>query len=369
MMCRCQLPLRKLVRHKAHLRITGTFDFRWPRGSTIRVAFQDCQNSKALPKLVDKVREAFEAWGVGKVIRADGPNLAYAIVQELFPAGGQVTQDLLQEEADRVRQITAAEMRDRKAVAQLAGDAERFAAVAAHATEAGPSNAAHLAGVGAAVLDYDVLISFAPMPVVIPGSDFLENAARALVYAQSDLGSYAKREDLGLPTSYLGRPSTFKVDQEVGDLDLAWLNSSEGTFTIMHEVGHILGLAHEHQNPKRHLTEKVYRPYPQILEILTLREMAPIYHDFIERELTTPFADPEGSQTFSQWRDPTDAERAGGPIGSVMVEPIYRCMLLYREANHDCLRQADCLFEDAYYDQLQHPTDSDRRQLLQLYRP
>jgi len=239
--------------------------------------------------------------------------------------------------------------------------------VAKNARMAKPSADA-LAAFGARAFEYDVLISLAPMPLVVPGSDHLENAARALVYAQSDLGAYARREDLGLPTTFLGRPEAFPADGASSDPDLSWLASLQGRFTILHEIGHLLGLAHEHQNPKRGLVN--WRSPEEILAMVKLRGMEPVYQDFFHQELTGAFPLLKGAEAFSQWREPTDAERAGALIQSVMIEPLYRCMLRDREpAKHDCLHLRVCPYEQQAYETLQEPTDSDRLQLIQLYPP
>jgi hypothetical protein len=172
-------------------KITGTFDFRWSRGATIRVAFQDYpENPRALDMTIVRVREALEAWGVFPTLQSDGPALAYQIVPRHLPAGGEVSGQLLEEERERSRlQLSIATFKkDNQAAARLAHDAHRFEELATRARVAKPAPEA-LAGFGTEVFDYDVLVSVAPMPLVIPGSDHLDNAARAIIYAQSELGA------------------------------------------------------------------------------------------------------------------------------------------------------------------------------------
>ena len=390
MACSCQRGRRPDLRNPPPeaLRLTGTFDFRWPRNTKIRIAFQGGVAPAVMGVGIKLVEDALKHWGLGTTIAPGGPALAYQILPELvFPAADDpdglkkvqadqqrrtavLAKDLAAPKvgADQPHPDAAKQLEQKQRLLRDLKATDNFLAKS-RPQLAKPSDGRLAGAIETHVLDYDVLISFAPMPLVIPGTDHLENAARVIVYAQSELGAYARREDFGLPTAYLGRPTSFKKEGD-DDADVAWLNSSEGNFTLHHEIGHILGLAHEHQNPRRTaLAPLTWRRKAEILEILKSRGLEPLYQDFIDLDLVEPFPLLPGAECFSQWRTPSDAEVAGGLIDSVMIEPIYRCMLQSREPGHDCLNDPKCSVEQAIYQKLLKPTSSDLDTLLQIYPP
>jgi len=199
------------------------------------------------------------------------------------------------------------------------------------------------------------------MPIIEPPNGKKGSQARLLQYAQSELGSYARRKQLGLPTVYLGRPEYYPTLPQDRPGDEGWFDSVEGRFVMAHEMGHVLGLAHEHQNPHRQLE---WRSHEEIMAIVKLRFFEPIYDDFVSRELTRPW---QGGDAYSYWRKPRDpAERE---LDSVMTEPIYKCMLAQRDRDHECLGQRLCLVEQTEMQRMQSPTAADREQLQRIYPP
>jgi len=80
--------------------------------------------------------------------------------------------------------------------------------------------------------NYDVLINLDPLA-----------AAGTIKAPQSALGTYAQRTPLNVPTSYCGHPEGLK---QAADYYL----SPAFTHIVLHELGHIFGLPHLHQNPE-----------------------------------------------------------------------------------------------------------------------
>jgi hypothetical protein len=368
--CRSRFAERSDVRAPAGLeRLSGTFDFRWVRGSTVRVAFQEHGDPAFLQVLIDKVSKAFQAWGVyenagGGPIHGE-PNLAYEIVKgPYYPKGGNVPPFLTTGEASRVTQRMAGASAEMKA--RLERQAKWFKERAADpkATMAVPTPE-QLARLGDKALAYDVLISFAPMPLVIPSNPHLDDAAHALIYAQSTLGSYAKRVGFGCPTTYLGCPRHFsRKTADPARADDDWFNSPEGWYAILHEVGHILGLAHEHQNPKRRLEAEEWIGFDEFNQLLESCGVDLADEEYFERDLTASFPMLPGAERYSQWRDPSAAEVAGEPIKSVMIEPLYWCALRVNAQHCHEKRYSDL---EAIYRKLQSPQPADLDQLRLLY--
>jgi len=341
--------------------VTGTYDFRWPRGSVIRFAFQEGAAPDLITDVKRKLRRTLEAWGVFPDLRKGGPALAYAFVDAAFPPGRPViAADLAEFDRDASAWIAKLRARGSTDVERLTREHARFMASAPRATIS-LGDAARLAAYADQALSYDVLIALSPMPIVEQASGKKGSQARLLQYAQSELGSYARRKQLGLPTVYLGRPEYYPLlpDDRAGDE--GWFESAEGRFVMAHEVGHILGLVHEHQNPNRQLE---WRPAEEISLIVKLRFFEPIYEDFLTRELTRPW---QGGEAYSYWRTPhVPNER---DLDSVMTEPLYKCLLARRDPDHNCLGERVCAVERAELARMQAPTAADREQLRRIYPP
>jgi hypothetical protein len=359
MICEFQLRLQSKRPLAPTTRLTGTYDFRWPRGTIIRIAFQKANNA-VLQVARANIAAALESWGVYPKLKKDGPAVGYVFLAETLQAGKAMTEKeigdakaVLQAQIDRTEDGQKERFkRERDGFLREAAKANAARPDAQHLNQEPP-------------LEYDVLISLADLPLVIPKNEHIESVPRVSLYAQAELGAYAKREDYGLPTAYLGCPPSFREGGSADDRAIAWLNSDEGKFTTAHEVGHLLGLVHEHQNPQRTidwLNDEVI-----LKDLIKVRQGDPIYEDFVKLVLTQKWPiDPE--ERFSQWRTPANPFEQ--EIDSVMAEPIHLCAQKTSPGQHDCLGRVVCQHEQAFYARFAGKASaSDRAQLKVIYPP
>jgi hypothetical protein len=206
---------------------------------------------------------------------------------------------------------------------------------------------------GGQVVDYDVLVSFLPLPVYLPANE--QHPTETLVgTSASDLGRYALRSEYGVPTVFLGPLAHAKPE--------TWFTSPEGIFTVVHELGHVLGLPHEEQNP---LADDL--PWKSIDEIVAIVKARGALADgvdvkaFIEDAITTKWP---GEQRFSDWRQPAAAE-PGYDFKSVMAKPSYRCLL--RGVHGPSCKPEGCPTYESDLARLGNPTDGDLRHLNVVY--
>lgn len=156
---------------------------------------------------------------------------------------------------------------------------------------------------------YDVLVSLASLPQARKANTKWKNKQTTPIFLPgSELGRYAQRADYGIPTTYLGKreqldltPSEYFVSKEFWN----W---------CVHEFGHVLGLPHEHQNPKIHAQLKL-REAGQIVEALQIALKNTKTGDLntnitlgeIEEEITTAWPAVRDRQTkavlYSDFRD------------------------------------------------------------------
>jgi hypothetical protein len=188
-------------------RVFGTWDFKWPQGAVIRVAFPDWPGGPEDTKL-------------------DGIEFA--------PEGDEETR-LLDGRTGYARLTRTVECLARRWLIQGPNIKLEFQHNTVPSSEPRPD-------------DYDVLVSLAALPVFQKRQELLADGTVRTVQKKyflpgSELGRYAQRIDYGLPTTYLGKRE--HLAGSVAD----YFSSPEFRHWVIHEFGHVLGLPHEQQNP------------------------------------------------------------------------------------------------------------------------
>lgn len=292
--------------------LSGTWDFKWPSGTNLRVAFQrlpvdlrgfDVPFETAQALVLNKL----DQW-LGGADGIEAVNLTYEVTAPLPPP------PLHPDSSPR-----------------RAKSETRFSGF----------------------VEYDVLVSFLPLPVLLPATE--QHPQEVLSASVSELGRYAHRIEYGVPTIYLG--------PQPGMIASQWFSSADGIFTVVHELGHLLGLPHEQQNPR--LPKLRWRPLPEMLEILELRD-GDMLGDNLEEVLRAEIIEPwPGELAFSDWRQPPQTIDSG--LSSVMARPLYRCLLDGGHPGFDCRTLKRCPHEEQALQQLQGPTPGDLSHLLAMY--
>lgn len=289
----------------------GTWDFKWPQRTQIRFAFQRLppEVELNLEALIRKFAEIANAWlpegnsNVGFDFSLGNPRLLAAPSKVPVPAGV---------EANGRRELYSAE---------------------SYRPGADP------------YVDYDVLVSFAPLPVlaVPPRRPDGTVDQRELVTGQvSVLGAYARRAEYGSPTTLVG-PNT----DESGCSSLAdYFSGAAYRYIVLHELGHILGLAHAHQNPLYRLNQaRLGRPIvidpsrviavvnalaPQLQTRFFPGRAAATIRDELASELRDVWPhDPpiDGRIPYSDWLDVTVGEGRDLEHSTVMAHPGWSAIL------------------------------------------
>ncbi|MFO7179003.1 MAG: hypothetical protein DIU78_009915 [Pseudomonadota bacterium] len=299
--------------------ITGTWDFKWPLGTEIRVAFQKPPASMGLTP-----KEFTDAKGIVKDLAASW---------KLPPSSG-IRFCFLDEDLEPPLGIDNS-FTDQHRSPFLPDTPEK--------------------------IPYDVLISLEDLPVL--RVDPFRGAGAEIeevVFPVSDLGSYARRADYGAPTTYIGRFGVFK---EASLLD--YLQSPVGRHVVVHELGHVLGLPHLHQHPDLLPAcdrEKFYKPLCSIVEIMEKQLGVEVTKKIVHGHLIDPWP---GSPDYSDWVELTqeirDAHQRDGTLASVMTMPNYACLLR---------NGSPCPASGALPDQIiQEPGALDEEMLKRMYDP
>jgi len=299
--------VRKPLLHRA-TEIAGTWDFKWPLGTEIRVAFQKPPNLNAEDKFDEARREVIRLarrWedALSKELAS---NSAHGVTSgEFFRNGIRLAfpEDLIFDAPGPYESIAAEEHRS----PFLREDARRR--------------------------HYDVLVSLENLPLnrrrplVVPARG--ERPLRAesdlgverVATPTSDLGCYARRRDFGVPTIFLGRFGKRGHEWRLHD----YFKCPIVQHVVVHEFGHVLGLAHEHQNP--HFPRRVYREAAEIRKTFTgifQVEEEHVSDEDIREQLTDGWP---GAPEFSDWDDLRGSKRTLYDVDSIMAYPFHHLFL------------------------------------------
>ena len=261
--------------------ISGTWDFKWPQRKTIRFAFQalptdDAAIMPSLDYLIDKYIGICEKW------LARRPSIYFDFSLRTTPLPAPVKANGIQD---------------------------------ARSPDAVPR------------VEYDVLVSFAstPLRVLDPNPTYVTTVTGQL----SVLGSYARRINYGTPTTLVGpNRENIPASKALGD----YFDDPIFTHIVLHEVGHVLGIPHQHQNP-------LYRNRPDVIDNYSIdaklqgvrkKFWTQFDAEFDEeiRKLWPSLPENNGTIPFSDWSvyNGTSSERLENV--TVMAHPIWSDLLV-----------------------------------------
>lgn len=269
------------------IEVMGTWDFKWPLGTKIRVAFQPPRNAKA---------EAFQ----------EAKSLVAAIANRWLDGRADVAFDWLElsealEAADTPDDETPEARRDRSTFVLPATTQEFLAR------------------------DYDILVSLDPLLAL----------NEPLLFPKSELGAFARRVDYGVPTVFLGPLKEQSLTE--------YLKTDLAQYFVLHEFGHVLGLVHEHQNPNlkrlrgklpppdvnqdpaEHLIEPIARAFEDVHNVkdVDVYKSGLDVKQFIEDQILAPWP---GNPEFSDFREYPEDDAVA--FDSVMMLQIFCSLIL-----------------------------------------
>ncbi len=228
--------------------------------------------------------------------------------------------------------------------------------------------------------DYDVLVSLEPLPLTLVDPLAEHPEPRRIFLPYSELGTYARRLDFGTPTMFIG-----PMPSKSGGL-ADYYREPRAQAMVLHEFGHALGLAHEHQSPNARaalqLTADDYDldkarllmirrlgvPESELPEIKRDKDTGEIKANdptalFLRSHLGLTWP---GNQRFSDWRQYSEKR-----LDSVMAVPYHGCALKSESASRCGISCCNCNCDDRCHDYETalrgEPTDADRAFLRLMY--
>lgn len=302
--------------------VTGTWDFKWPRGTRIRVAFQRPQHLG--------LREF---------------DFARAQVRALAQRWEQAVRNRLGS--------SSAEFFDR-GISFAFSDEWLMDPPMGTGFSPGSEHRSPFLPNEKGALEYDILISLADLPLRVvdpfaltPSTPREPAGVRRIVLPASLLGSYARRADHGAPTMFLGRFGQ-SVTRNIPLNEHLELPLTQ--YAVVHEFGHVLGLPHEHQNPN--YPPATFIPMAELIE--SVRETFGLGSENLDAQEARDhiLASWAGSREFSDWHKPAGTLY---DLESVMAYPRLRDLLVSTQTP----RQRQEL--------IVHPTATDVDNLLRIY--
>lgn len=303
----------------ARFEVSGTWDFKWRRGSRIRVAFQ---------RLPQRMEAFFDAFLTVKTLVIElaqrwetsvpgMPRFDFSLPDLDPPLGDGAAP------ADRHR-----------------------SSFSKTTTREAP---------------YDILVSLQDLPIALEDPFRAPDDQRqALVLPVAELGSYARRGDYGAPTMYIGRFGKFALSQKPDDF-VGFYGQGIGQHVVVHEFGHAVRLPHLHQHPRLIESSNVdfhsafphsaqarrqridaarasfYRPVSELEALFEALLGVEVPDAVVREQLIEGW---RGNEAFSDWLGPDaetqSAHARAGTLDSVMTFPYYACMKRGHEPCEHC---------------------------------